>query len=495
MQLDKALVPLRPRSMWAAADVGVVLARHHLGVLLTLYAVPALMVALAIWLLGVGLDRAWLIMWWLKPMFEAPLTAWIGRAMFGDRVSWRGLFTLWRQSVGKGLIGNLLLRRLHWGRGVNMCVIQLEGATGNPRRQRQAALAHAGHNAWAMLLMMMVFELLMTVALIAFLILMLPSEYMNEWVEFYGLMDWLGRSENIWGLWVTLLIQTLIAPFFVCTAFMLYINARTKLEAWDLDIAARRMQAAWQARKLTLWGSKLSVLLVMAMTLTLHVPVSDAQPALSKDSIKRDVEQIYKDTQTFGGEVDAQEYVWKHTSEEEHQKEVTPSLENTSVDWALGSFFSGVAGLVKLVFFGFLLVLVGWLVWRATEGMRARVAQDIDSDDAAPQAVVIPDEQLPDDIARVAEQRLHDGDVRGALALLYRGTLEFYAEKRGLLIRDSDTEQDCWRILQPTVSDNDQTFIKELIVRWSEVAYGHREASSSQVSDIIGLWRAHYGHA
>ena len=500
MLIDQALVPLRSRTTWEAADVGTVLARQHLGILFILYAVPAVIVALALWLSGVNLTWAVWILWWLKPAFEAPLTAWIGRAMFGDALSWRRLPALWWQSARKGLLGNLTVRRFHFGRGVNQCVIQLENATGNARRARQGALAQSQHNAWLLLAVMYGFEFLLTLASLGFIALMLPEDYFSSWWEFEYFLSSINLDHNPIMLFLATLVFSAIAPFFVCSSFMLYINARTKLEAWDLDIAARRMQATWLSRvnKGLNSGIKSTALLAIACISSLYLLVQPT-PANAQSSTpsaaKNEINQIYQDIETFGGERQVEEYTWGKEKPKEPEKPEKTEPDSPRTDSFFSTMFSGLAGLMKIIFIGFGIALLIWLVWRITRGLRLPVTKIKSTDRHEPPVIAIADEALPDDIARSAEACLRDGDVRAALSVLYRGTIHFYAEQRDIHIRDSDTEADVWLALAHTVSERDAYYLKQLIHNWVRIAYGHHEPHAGDVTALIHEWRTHYGHA
>lgn len=496
MLIDQALVPLRPRTMWESADVGTVLARQHLGVLFVLYTVPAFIVALGLWLSGIHLSWAMWVMWWLKPAFEAPLTAWIGRAMFGEALSWRRLPALWWQSVRKGLLGNLTVRRLHFGRGVNQCVIQLENAKGNARRARQNALAQSQHNAWLLLAVMYGFECLFALASVGFVVLMLPEGYFNDWTEFEYFLYMLDLDHNPVLLFLMTFIFASIAPFFVCGSFMLYINARTKLEAWDLDIAARRMQAVWQTRLNK--GLHSTSLLLAACISSLYLlahPMPASAQTTSPAAAKNEINQIYQDIKTFGGEEQVEEYIWKKETKKPEPKKAEPKSANPRFDLFATGFFSGLAGLMKIIFIGFGIALLLWLIWRIGRGLTLPAAKIKSASTSEPTTVTIADEALPDDIARSAEACLRDGDVRAALSMLYRGTINFYAEQRDIRIRDSDTEADVWRALSPTVSEHDAGYLKQLINSWVRIAYGHHEPHAGDVTALIHEWRMHYGHA
>ena len=44
------------------------------------------------------------------------------------------------------------------------------------------------------------------------------------------------------------LAMSLIAPFYVAGGFALYLNRRSELEGWDIEICLRRLLARWQGK-------------------------------------------------------------------------------------------------------------------------------------------------------------------------------------------------------------------------------------------------------
>jgi hypothetical protein len=55
-------------------------------------------------------------------------------------------------------------------------------------------------------------------------------------------------------------------------------------------------------------------------------------------------------------------------------------------------------------------------------------------------------ETLPADVAGTAARLLGEGQVRGALSLLYRGALSSLVHARGVALQPGDTEGDCLRL-------------------------------------------------
>nr|WP_312600781.1 hypothetical protein [Pseudomonas luteola] len=90
MRLSESQAVIRPRSPWEALDLGVRLAREHLHILMTSWALLTLpvlaLLSAALWNYP---SIVMLVFWWLKPLFERLPLHILSRALFGETITAR----------------------------------------------------------------------------------------------------------------------------------------------------------------------------------------------------------------------------------------------------------------------------------------------------------------------------------------------------------------------------------------------------------------------
>lgn len=238
MRPDRLAVVLRPRSDFEAMDLGFALAREQAAAWwqawqVLVLPVMALLVALDAWLLD-GLVWPSLLIWWLKPCYDLVLLGVFSHVVFGERPSPAALRTLLRDNL-RLLPGALTWRRLSASRSFTLPVYVLEGVTGTTRRDRIAVLRHdTTTRARLLTTCCLGMELAVFFGLFALLMLF--------WPDLPGQEPDLLQSPLAVDL-LYLVAITVVEPFYVAAGFALYLNRRTWLEAWDIDVALRRINA------------------------------------------------------------------------------------------------------------------------------------------------------------------------------------------------------------------------------------------------------------
>ena len=240
MRLDAIAAELRPRNAWEATDLGIAMARHWFGPVYRAWLALALPLFLALHLLCWGNWHLipWLL-WWFKPLLDRPPLYVLSHALFGAlpdrRPFWRDLPGLLRRQA----LAALTLRRFDAARSFSLPVTQLEGLSGQARRQRLRDLGRPGRGPAIWLTVVGAnLEIALDLALIILAWMLIP-EFVA--LDFFDLVD----DSNAWGqLWLNMVGfcgMSLVEPFYVAAGFALYLNRRTWREAWDLELGFRRL--------------------------------------------------------------------------------------------------------------------------------------------------------------------------------------------------------------------------------------------------------------
>jgi hypothetical protein len=488
MDLERISVAVRARDSWEAVDLGFAMVRRWWRAIYSAWIVvvlpPALLLNLAF------RDYPWVafvLLWWLKPLFDRVPLAIVSRAFFGEvPTPWR-IVTRPRQYLGRGLLGDLTIRRLSPWRSYLMPVAQLEELSGAARIAR-AGVFTATHSGMALLLtgICWTFEAFLLRGGFLLILMLLPDTVDPETLfgdlplglalpfpELIGLTGegpaWLPLVRN--GFSVA--AMALVEPFYVAAGFSLYINRRVDLEGWDIELGFRRMTARLQS----LLATTAAVLLV---TLSAGIAHTADEP----------------DFQTTMAEVLAHpDFGTTETVERwEPIRDTEPSeFPDLDLAWAgeVGRFLSTI--LVWTVS-GLALALLGYLL------VAFLGRGDRSSGDAGRQRTLKPDslfgldlrpDSLPTDLLGAARRLWAAGDAAGAMSLLYRGALAHVVDRLRVDVPDSATEGECIELVSTHLEQPVAEDFTTLTHAWQLVAYADRDPSAAAFEDLCQRWRRH----
>ncbi len=516
MRLTDASVAIRPRNAWEAIDLGVRLARRHQGLLMLSWAALTLpLFALISVLLWQYPTLAFLLFWWLKPAWERLPLHILSRAMFGEVPSLRQALRDFPSLLRPQLLASLTWRRLSPTRSFDLPVLQLEGLSGAERSKRLALLSprHARAATWLTLLGAHL-ELLLWGGLVTLLWLLVPQQVEIDW-------DWSALIEAASGDWLWLehlsnllyaLILVFWEPIYVACGFTLYLNRRTELEAWDIELAFRRLR-----QRLT--GSAYALLLCASLVLLPHTPAladppqPDAEQALLADGPEaaRLLNQPLTSQQAHDGInalLEAPPFVNRETVTRWRLGEEKPDADETADAGflkTLGRLFDFLAlpdrlDLLSLIFevllWSALLLALAVLVWRYREWL-ATFASNIGFNLPRRQlrqqpgqlfGLEVTPESLPDDIAGTAEQ-LWATQPREALGLLYRGLLSRLLHDYQLPLKSAHTEGEVLKLVGTLQQSELARYSQSLTRHWQNLAYGHRLPPAATQAQLCQHWR------
>jgi hypothetical protein len=326
------------------------------------------------------------------------------------------------------------------------------------------------------------------------------AEGMPAWFRWVNHTYQVQDDSKMWNFAIMHLVATTLTEiFYMGAGFGLYLNSRSHLEGWDIEVTFRGIAARLQdmtASALTLVTVSLTVLSFLSITPTASAVVPKYRPAK-----QRVVEAEPADTLTNSAVKDAVKEVKKSDDFKEHTEEYTvyddvtkssssSSTGSSGLDWA---WLSGASHVVGLICWGLLIAAVGAIIYfiiRATATMKALPSTE--ATDVAQARVVLgmdlSPEALPSDIPSAAAACWRAGDIRGALRILYAGSLQWMIEKARLPIQESDTEGDCLRHSTQLSEALQTQYFQGLTHHWMSLAYGHRLPDDSAMQQFIQQW-------
>ena len=492
MRLDRIALVLRRRSPWEALDLG--------RTLLRAWAAPAYRAWFATyWVFGLALllilwpwqGLAFTLLWWLKPLFDRVLLFVFSRCLFGGSATLSDL----RRNLpgllkGPGLLSALTLRRLSMSRAFLLPVWQLEQQRGEAARARFKLLGRRTRGAAAWL----IFVCANMVPVLAFSLIFvtdmfLPGEYSPILKDLFSGDKSTGQMFAI-NLFV-MVAETIVEPFYVASGFTLYLNRRSELEGWDIELAFRRLGervAEGRSARAAVAGTAAACLAALALVLAAPSPVLAANtdpPAAGHP--RQVIEQVLADP-VFGKEESRLE--WQAIAENEKDKPPEPAGWVKSFLQAVEFFSQVMRGLVWIAALLLLAVLL-YLVMRYSEGLRIRRSPATPPDflfglDVRPGS-------LPADVVAAARAALAAGNVEAALSLLYRGALVALIHRLRVEFRAGDTEGECLARVRDKLAAAPCAYFAELLDAWRAAAYAHLRPSARQTEELCDKWQCHFG--
>ncbi len=253
MNLNQITANIRLRSVWEAVDLGFVMVQQWWKEIYLPFAIVTLSIAIPLFTL-LPIKDYWiggLIFWWLKPLYDRLILHIVSHKLFNDELTtWQALKAIPSLIWNTGFFQTLTFRRFSLSRGFNLPIWQLEQLRGKARANRQQVLHIAAHSQAVLLTIgMWLIELILVLSLFVLLIMFIPPQMRDDFFEnLYrgGSMEY-EHWINMLNIVFYILVVTFLHPFYIAGNFALYINRRTQLEAWDIELDFRKMSQRFEA--------------------------------------------------------------------------------------------------------------------------------------------------------------------------------------------------------------------------------------------------------
>lgn len=507
MDLGKITARVRPRNPHEATDLGIVMARQWFRPLLMLGMLPSFPLMLLLFFLF--RDQPWwaaLIMWWLKPLWETLQLQFIAEALFNPQVRWQAIMKQARQHLLRDMLAKLLIQRWSLSRSFNMPVGELERLQGNARSRRLSVLHRDASSAsvWLTLLGNTI-EGLLVVAMFSTAWMLVPMEMEID----FSISDLLESPLLFPTLaWSAYLAMSVVSPFYVCCGFMLYINRRTWLEAWDIELVFRQLASKVSASRNT--AAMLVLLALPFMTLLpgadVHAAVNTYADPTPEDARQQIIEVLEGDD--FNEMKARSELRWvdeKHQDEpddswlKQHLEELRRQLKESPTVTTLLDWLGSLPKLLEVLLWGVAIALLVYLIYRfhhlIIPGLRQRLSSSPAAKPTHLFGLELSRQSLPDDALSLARQLWQQQRQREALSLLYRSALSQLVHQDHVPLEESHTENECVRLCRRTVEKHRADYFQQLTGHWVKLAYAHRLPDDNSFDQLCTDWQrfAHRG--
>jgi hypothetical protein len=497
--LNSGILVLRRRSLWEAADSGLLLWRRNLGYFIPFFALPFWICAFTLLSLSLTktvqpsgsfgnfpLFRAWFILWWLNPLFDRFILHVVAARYFEPYSSFPGLLRGLGGSICRGLPGDLLWRRFSPWRAAVMPLRVLErtavrnGRTGKQPRvaSRKRALSGGGLHFCIFLTIWCPLLQWVLIAGETFFIFFIARQF-NLTLPGSGNPFAMGGL-YYYTLWCVnyLVVESL----YVCMGFGLYLNSRVEVEGWDIELLFR--QFAERRRK-----AGFLALLLFALILPRPPEIFAQSPGTGSDSgpgsglllpplvgesmPAESLEEILRST--MGGERKVWSIRFKDQGGDTGRNRFFPDFSSrfASFPWLI---FFRVLLILALVVLG---LICGIYVYR-----RRRRALAV----KPPETFVSPRNPAPEFLLEEAGRVYRRGLIREAWALCYRASLEALARYRLIRFPPGATEYRCLALVRHYQGGRDPGGVDSfavLIRHWVALAYGGIEPPGGAFEEAL----------
>jgi len=487
VQLDRLSVVIRPRNAWESVDLGFILVQRWwldlykvwFAIILPLF----VLIYCTTYLLGIS-KYATFIIWWLKPLYDRIVLHFLSHAVFDEHPTIKQTYKALPSLIfNSRLFLNLTFLRLDLARSFHLPIWQLEKPSFMASFKRSRVMQKGTANIATWLTVVCVhFEWVLTIALFGLIYLLIPVNVEIEWHYFF-----FAEEETGWFGILTAMIEFIvlgiIEPFYVAAGFSLYLNRRTHLEGWDIELSFRRI-----AKRLTeLKNSILPFIIIGIFTLSFLPTLTQAQTA-SPEMAKTYIEEVLQQPE-FGETKEV--YEWRYIDDKEINNQQIPDF-NMNADFrkflslVFANFFEIILWLIVIGVTIYLIIYLSKKPWtqpffETQQHTTYQFSQHILKQQ-------VDEKMLPDNIAQDAWQLWQDDKKRAAISLLYRGSLYTLQTHKGLNIHESATEKECVNLVKRTQSEEIGHYFVKLTHSWQAIAYAKQLPDEITVKELCHHW-------
>lgn len=477
------------------------LARAHYVQLVSLwlcFATPVVLLSSTLLLLGVPMVWVLFINWWFKPLYELPVLIYLSKAIFAQKTSIKSVLQESKSQIPRLLGSYLTLSRLSPNRSLTAPVAFLEQLKGKARRKRVSVLSAEITRAYTLMMAWINIEGIAYYVLLGVLLWILPFGYSISDMKSLLLGEVSDLGKVIGGITLLLptLIAALVAPMYVGAGFLLYINRRMRLEAWDIEHQFQALESRHQQKtelgptvsglSMPLWAGLSALLIVLTSIAPSHQAYAQDKSVPRASDVRTEVQSVYEHSD-FGSIKPVKKLRFIKSDDDDESKGPSNQLISTIFD-----FIVAASRVVIYIAAGAILALVIWALLRFSPtgwGFNRRPTLDALDVDHHPLT-----RSLPSDIAGHALTALNAGDFRESLSLLYRGALGTVMRRHELSIPASATENQCQRLVARCNNLTQTQGFNRITHKWSQTAYANQPPTHSEALELIEFWTSEFAH-
>lgn len=495
MDLNQLSFNARNRTPWQVFDLTILMVKKHflpmIKIIISLYLPLVILLQLAF-----STTTASLILWWLKPVIERPLLDFLAKKSFSQpTTTWSCIASL-KQLKFADIFMMLTLYRFSPNRVYLSPIEQLEKLSGKKRSSRKNVfLGRCDHKQTTWLLICLHMELILTMLFLAVAYNFIPQgTYIDDQFVFQSLAN--GDLELAY-FYCYIIALVLVMPYFATGGFLTYLNGRIKLEAWDIELAFKRIV---KSRALALllplfvcfnftYSPDSSANETVAVTVDTRLENSNKQA----DITRQEIADLYKEKQWIKTQTS-----WQPIIDDEENQEM-------DLSWLeLFAFLKHFGALFAYIAWGLVIIFCLWLAYKLYQ-VKGRMFIDVNAktnnaNKPAKSDIPIFFNEIVEDIAptqllALAIKENEQNNLRKALMYLLQYSLFFAEQSAEVKLHKSMSEMECQSALLEVLPSENHHLYKRLFSTWIQQAWAHRNASREDVKNLIDEFQSLNGAA
>ena len=285
----------------------------------------------------------------------------------------------------------------------------------------------------------------------------------------------------------------IIEPFYVAAGFMLYINRRTVLEGWDIELSFRNLSNRLSQ---LIKGSATTLLVLISLSplLFTHPAHAEQDDEYPEEPIAQNLRPV-TDSSTVIKEIYTREEMGKKGTHRE-LKYIGDDDFDTDEDSfdisGIGELIVYMAQTFKIVLVLIVVILIATAILQREKWLHLLgIGEQQKKDETVIESLFGMDlrpHSLPDDIANSARRLAENNDLRGALSLLYRGVLSILVNHDKLAITSALTENEILTLANDEIKNTRKNYLSQLTNEWIRTAYSQSISTKDLVLSLCDQW-------
>ena len=482
----KGQFALRHRSVWEAADSGLLLWRKNFFLFLPFFAFPFWTFAFVLRLLPGNLQYlSWLVLWLLKPFFDRIILHIISIQFFENGADLKRLCRGLGKSLTRGLLGDLLWRRFSPLRSAIMPLRVLEpgGTQWRKIAQRKNTLKKGGLGfgfyltGWGLAL-----EATLLLGEILFFVVMaeiIRGGFIASFGNFF-----MAAEVFIFAAWC--FNYMLVETIYVCMGFALYINSRVEVEGWDIEILFRSLGEKIKSKKapanpIVLFFLFLTAGIFLPEKIAAQSPPPPAVPELVQtENVPMDELERILASPDFGGVRETWGIRLRNPRQPRTREtsgfDFNPAFERLREIFALA---------LRLILIAAISGLLVFLILYIRKFSKEKSSQ---TDNPAMAAMFVKSTESPESLLDKAVDFFERGNMRLAWGYCAAAAVNSWSLYKGLAFPRDATENDCIDLVNASeAAKEDIQAFSELIKSWVNLAYAGEPAPHENFARAVAF--------
>ncbi|GLR71997.1 hypothetical protein [Agaribacter marinus] len=493
MELKHLRFVAKYRSPWQVFDLSQLVVRPCYWALFKIYTVLVFPLAITLYFL-LPTEYASIILWWLKPVFERPLLHYLSQYSFGIHPSLSDCLKSLKHLRIKSILLMLTVHRLSPNRAFLAAVDQLERQDGQKAKQRKDVLTARTHTkqTWWTLFCLHIEMLIVSVLFVALYSLIpqgvhIDTEFLYENVN-------TALVQSLYFLFYVFAIS-LVAPYFTTGGFLMYLNSRIQLEAWDIELTFKKIVSKFSSLLIVILFSSI-VFLPSKQSIAAKddsTPLANqetTQPLTAADATyTTQLRQIVQDTYEEHAIIE-KTIAWEPVTKQSDSDNDLPQWVKDLI--ALFGNSKEMSSSTSLIIWCLIGLIVAWFIWLLVRKQNIWFKHTAHKSERKPTPQEFPSffreisqQDWPDDLLAAAHDALNKHEVRLSVAFILKHMLMRADQYLPVKLHKSMTEIECERAVLLAAPEHLHTIFRTVFRTWIRIAWAHKNVEHTQVFDVL----------